>query len=126
MRVVARHADCSNFGGMPDEWARKREILKGHCAAVGRDEDTIRKTWSPEAFIRSTEAEVAGAGSRNLWGAPFETWQANNLVGTPEQVCEKIQRYVDLGCTGFIPWCADYPDTETMELLAREVIPNFR
>ena len=29
LRVVARLADCSNFGGMPEEWARKREILKG-------------------------------------------------------------------------------------------------
>src|SRR5580765_1149814 len=56
LRVVARHADCSNFGGRPEEWARKREILKGHCTAVGRDEATIRKTWSPEVFIRETEA----------------------------------------------------------------------
>jgi len=52
LRVVAEHADCSNFGGKLDEWARKREILKGHCAAVGRDESEIRKTWSPEVFIR--------------------------------------------------------------------------
>jgi alkanesulfonate monooxygenase SsuD/methylene tetrahydromethanopterin reductase-like flavin-dependent oxidoreductase (luciferase family) len=123
---VARYADYSNFGGRPEEWARKREILKGHCAAVGRDEDEIGKTWSPEVFIRSTEAEVAAAGSKNLWGEPFESWQAGNLVGTPEQVAEKIQQYVDLGCTGFIPWCSDYPDTETLELFATQVMPNFR
>jgi alkanesulfonate monooxygenase SsuD/methylene tetrahydromethanopterin reductase-like flavin-dependent oxidoreductase (luciferase family) len=47
-------------------------------------------------------------------------------VGTPEQVAHKIREYVDLGCTGFIPWCSDYPDTETLELLATEVIPEFR
>ena len=105
LRVVARHADCSNFGGQPDEWARKREILKGHCAAVGRDEETIRKTWSPEVFIRSTEAEVAAAGSLQPVGRAVRvTGAPANLVGTPEQVCEKIQQYVDLGCTGFIPW----------------------
>jgi F420-dependent oxidoreductase-like protein len=126
LRVVARHADYSNFGGKPDEWARKREILKGHCAAVGRDEDTIGKTWSPELFLRSTEAEVVAAGSRNLWGEPFDSWRSGNLVGTPEQVCEKIQTYIDLGCTGFIPWCSDYPDTESMELFATQVMPNFR
>jgi alkanesulfonate monooxygenase SsuD/methylene tetrahydromethanopterin reductase-like flavin-dependent oxidoreductase (luciferase family) len=61
-----------------------------------------------------------------LWGDPFEKWQANGLVGTPEQVCEKVKTYVDLGCTGFIPWCSDYPDTETMDLFASEVMPNFR
>jgi F420-dependent oxidoreductase-like protein len=126
LRVVANHADCSNFGGNPAEWAHKREVLKGHCAAVGRDEATIRKTWSPEVFIRSTEAEVDAAGSRSFWGEPLESWRAGNLVGTPEEVSEKIRTYIDLGCTGFIPWASDYPDTETMELFATEVMPNFR
>lgn len=126
LRVVANHADCSNFGGNPAEWAHKREVLKGHCAAVGRDEATIRKTWSPEVFVRSTEEEVDAAGSRSFWGEPLESWRAGNLVGTPEQVSEKIRTYLDLGCTGFIPWASDYPDTETMELFATEVMPNFR
>jgi len=126
LRVVARYADCSNFGGQPAEWARKREILKNHCKAVGRDEATIRKTWSPEVFIRSTDAEVQAAGSPGLWNEPVDAWRAGNLVGTPEQVCEKIQTYLDLGCSGFIPWCSDYPDTETLELLATAVMPNFR
>ena len=125
LRVVAEHADCSNFGGKPEEWARKREILKGHCAAVGRDESEIRKTWSPEVFIRSTEKEVMAREKGGLWGEPVESWRSGNLVGTPEQVSEKIATYVKLGCTGFIPWCADYPDTETMELLAKDVMPNF-
>lgn len=126
LRVVAEHADCSNFGGKPDEWARKREILKGHCAAVGRDESEIRKTWSPEVFIRSTERELGERTKGGLWGDSVENWRDNNLVGTPEQVSEKIAQYVSLGCTGFIPWCADYPDTETLRLLAGEVMPNFR
>jgi len=126
LRVVARHADYSNFAGVPEEWARKREVLKGHCAAVGRDEETIGKTWSPEMCIRSTEVELQEMGNRSLWGLPFEQWQATGLVGTPEQVCEKVQAYIELGCTGFIPWCSDYPDTESMDLFASEVMPNFR
>ena len=125
LRVVAEHADCSNFGGKPDEWARKREILKGHCAAVGRDESEIRKTWSPEVFIRSTEKELTERTKGGLWGDSVENWRDNNLVGTPEQVAEKIATYVKLGCSGFIPWCADYPDTESMELLATRVMPEF-
>jgi F420-dependent oxidoreductase-like protein len=126
LRVVARHATHSNFGGKPHEWAHKAEVLKGHCADVGRDYDEITKTWSPEVFIRETEAEVAAAGSRSFWGEPVESWTEGNLVGTPEQVAEKIQAYVDLGCTGFVPWCSDYPDTETLGLLAAEVMPHFR
>ncbi|MGH9034586.1 MAG: TIGR03560 family F420-dependent LLM class oxidoreductase, partial [Acidimicrobiia bacterium] len=41
LRVVARHADWANFGGQPHEWAHKREVLKEHCKAVGRDEEQI-------------------------------------------------------------------------------------
>jgi F420-dependent oxidoreductase-like protein len=126
LRVVAQHADVSNFGSTVEEFARKREILKGHCAEIGRDEDSIRKTVSSEIFIRETEAEVLAAGSRSLWGAPAEAWRAKAFVGTPEQVCEKIQAYMDAGCTGFVPWCPDYPGTETLELFAKKVIPNFR
>lgn len=126
LRVVAKLGDCSNFGGKPDEWAHKRDVLREHCAAVGRDPDEIRMTWSPEVFIRRTEAEIAAAGSRSLWGEPVDSWREGNLVGTPEQVAEKIATYIALGCRGFIPWCADYPDTESMELLAGEVMPEVR
>ena len=76
--------------------------------------------------MRETEAEVEAAGSRSLWGEPVESWRGGNLVGTPEQVAEKVQTYVDLGCTGFIPWCADYPDTTSLELFATTVMPEFR
>lgn len=126
LRVVAKHANCSNFGGNPDQFAHKVEVLKSHCASVGRDFDEIQLTWSPEVFIRPTEDDVSSSGSRSQWGEPTESWRAGNLVGTPEQVSEKLQAYVDLGLAGVIPWCSDYPDTTTMELLARDVMPNFR
>jgi F420-dependent oxidoreductase-like protein len=107
LRVVARHADCAN------------------CKAVGRDYDEIAKTWSPEVLIREDEAELRRV-ARPSGGQTFERWQHGNLVGTPEQVAEKVAAYVDLGCTGFVPWCADYPSAETLRLLAEQVVPDFR
>ena len=126
LRVVARLADRSNFGGKPHEFAHKCEVLKQHCKEVGRDYDEIEKTMSGEVFVRQTEAELVAAGSKSLWGEPLETWREGNLVGTPDQVAEKIQRYVELGCTSFMPWCSDYPSDETVRLLAAKVIPQFR
>lgn len=126
LRVVARHADASNFGGKPHEFAAKCEVLRTHCKDVGRDYDEIQKTWSPEIFIRESEAEITAAGSRSFWGEPVESWAAGNLVGTPEQVTERIQQYIDLGCTGFYPWCSDYPETETVRLFAEKVVPQLR
>ncbi|MDQ3944147.1 MAG: TIGR03560 family F420-dependent LLM class oxidoreductase [Actinomycetota bacterium] len=124
LRVVARLADWSNFGGKPEEWARKREILKEHCKAVGRDEEEIGKSWSPDLIVRESEAEVAEFSS--MWGEPRESWVGGNLVGTPEQVCEKVARYVELGCSYFVPWCRDYPDMQSLSLFAEKVMPEFR
>jgi alkanesulfonate monooxygenase SsuD/methylene tetrahydromethanopterin reductase-like flavin-dependent oxidoreductase (luciferase family) len=126
LRVVARHADRSNFGGKPDEWAHKCEVLKGHCAAVGRDYDEITKTWSPDLFVRETEDDLRAADPQSLWGEPFESWQAGNLVGTPEQLCEKIESYRGLGLGGIVAWCRDFPDDTSMRLFAEQVIPEFR
>jgi F420-dependent oxidoreductase-like protein len=126
LRVVARLADRSNFGGKPEEFAHKCDVLKSHCKDVGRDYDEIEKTWSPEIFIRETEKEVIDAGSRSFWGEPFESWSGGNLVGTPEQVAERIRTYMDLGVTSFMPWCSDYPETETLRLFAEKVIPQVR
>ena len=126
LRVVARQADCSNFGGSPREWAHKSEVLAAHCRDVGRDYDEITRTWSHDLLIRETEAEIDAAGSLDLWGASPEAWRDANLVGTPDQVAEQVQRYVDTGCRAFIVWCTDYPSHESLELFAKRVIPNFR
>jgi F420-dependent oxidoreductase-like protein len=128
LRVVAEHADYSNFGGDQAMWAHKRDVLRAHCDAAGRDPAEIRMTWSPEVLIRESEADVAAAaaGTRSLWGGDTDSWRASNLVGTAEQVCERLQGYVDLGLAGVVAWCADYPDTETLERFATDVVPNFR
>ena len=125
LRVVARHADAANFGGKPHERQHKAEVLQQHCEDVGRDYDEIRKTISSEVFIRETEQEIIDGGSRSFWGEPLDSWRAGNLVGTPEQVAERIKEYVALGCTGFYPWCSDYPDTETVRLFA-QVMDSLR
>jgi F420-dependent oxidoreductase-like protein len=126
LRVVARLADASNFGGKPHEFAHKCEVLQGHCTDVGRDYGEIQKTWSPEVFIREDDQEIIDGGSRSFVGEEYESWRAGNLVGTPEQVAGKVQAYIDLGCTGFYPWCSDYPETESLRLFAEAVIPEIR
>ena len=125
LRVVARLADRSNFGGKPEEFAHKCEVLKRHCDAVGRDYDEIEKTWSPEIHVRETEAELRAVGG-STFGEPFDSWQAGNLVGTPEQVIEKIHAYQEMGVSSIIAWNRDYPSTDTLTLVGEQVISAFR
>lgn len=45
LRLVAQYGDaCNLFGATPDEVAHKLEVLRGHCADVGRDPAQIRVT----------------------------------------------------------------------------------
>jgi F420-dependent oxidoreductase-like protein len=121
LRVVARHGDWANFGGGADlsVFKHKSELLRSHCADVGRDFDSIGRSVAGDIFIRETEAELVKAGTRSLTGEPLESWRKGHFVGTPEQVAERMQTYIDAGCRGFVPWCADYPDTETLHHFAK-------
>jgi F420-dependent oxidoreductase-like protein len=130
LRVVARLADKANFGGKLHEWAHKRDVLHAHCHEVGRDPEEIELTWSPEVCIRESEAELRAVDAARResapWREPFDSWALGNLVGTPEQVCERIREYRAMGCTYVVPWCADYPEDTTLRMLAEQVMPEFR
>lgn len=126
LRVVARHATHSNFGGKPHEWTHKRDVLRRHCADVGRDADEITMTWSPNVLLRESEAELAGVVERfrPAW-EEAGSWVEGNLVGTPEQVAERIAHYQELGCGGIVAWPSDLPDTETLRLFGEKVLPEL-
>ena len=126
LRAVARLGAASNFAGTPAEFAHKCAVLRGHCRDVGRDYDEIQKTICGEIVIREDEKEIVDGGSRSIRSMEFEEWRSLNFVGTPEQVVEKMQAYIDQGCTAFYPWCSDYPETESVRLLAEKVMPEIR
>lgn len=45
LRLVAQYADaCNLIPASPEELRHKLDVLRGHCDAVGRDHDAIRKT----------------------------------------------------------------------------------
>jgi F420-dependent oxidoreductase-like protein len=127
LRLVAEHADYANFWGLPEVWASHRDILYGHCEAVGRDPAEIRLTTHQDCMVAKDDAGLAKLLERYgpLWEEPKEPWVERNLVGTVQQVVDKIGSYVELGASGFITWFPTYPDTESMELFATEVMPQF-
>jgi F420-dependent oxidoreductase-like protein len=60
LRLVAQYADaCNLFATSPEEVARKLDILRGHCDAVGRDYDTIQKTIAVNGAVTDVDAFVA-------------------------------------------------------------------
>ena len=132
LRLVARYADASNFGpghatGLvrtPDEVRRKNAVLDRHCHDVGRDPRAVLRTHFTSWLMLAPTDAAARAKLDHYYPAGInEEQQFSRVVGTPVQVAAYYQSLVDAGIEYFVVQTLDAADTETIELLAREVIP---
>ena len=124
LRIVARYADMCNVGGGFENVKHKDEVLRRHCAEVGRDEAEIERTVGMGVVvIRDTEAEArrvnddlfAHNGGARVW--------RNQPIGTPEQVAELFRPYLGIGFRHFLCGFPGPHDAETLERLITEVKP---
>jgi F420-dependent oxidoreductase-like protein len=99
LRLVAQYADACNVFGAPPMLQRKFEILRQHCADVGRDPEQIERT----------------------------TLQNVNLTAeTPAQVVDRFGELADAGAQHVIIGVRDVHDVSHLERIGREVIPQLR
>jgi F420-dependent oxidoreductase-like protein len=130
LRIAAEHADKTNWQVGLDQFVQKSQVLREHCDRVGRDFDSIVRTHGPDCRIFDREADLAAwldsAGGGQLWGRQDDqSYLRDNLVGTVEQVTEKVQAFVDAGCREFVLWFRDAPSSESMERFAAQVVPEI-
>ncbi len=86
------------------EFARTAATLRQHCEDVGRDPDEIELTWGGEMFIRDSDADLRAAWQgAALQGDSFDAWAARSLVGTPEQVADKMRALAERGMSCLHP-----------------------
>jgi probable F420-dependent oxidoreductase len=135
LRLVARHADGWNsvWRWTPEAFAarirRARELAEdlgrdpstvrfsvGLHTVVGEDERDLRRRWA--AFERWVPDVIAGQS--------IEAWRADALVGTVDQVRERVRAFEDVGVEEIIvapaPLPFAIPDASMVELFARSVI----
>ena len=122
LRIVAKYGDMCNLNNADLDFCRERlDILRQHCQDVGRDYNSIVKTYSTDLVAIANSHQEAQRIQENSFFGRFHGW-----VGTPDEIAAQIQPYVDLGFTLFIVRFADYPRTNGVELFAREVLSRFR
>jgi len=123
LRITAQYADWWNFpGGTAAHYAELLASLREHCAQIGRDENSIVKTWLTDCVAIAPTHEAA----RHLaQSSPFYD-PATSVVGTPDEVAAHLQSFVDLGVTYFILRFVDFPTASGAQLFATEVMPRFR
>lgn len=135
LRIAARYADYTNFDGTPDGFAHKAEVLRGHCADLGRDPSEITMTANYNVAIGETEREVEDrlASLRDRMARHVGADEADRQlgayrglpgVGTPEQIVEKLSALRELGMDyGIFYFPEIATDTSGLELFEREVVP---
>jgi alkanesulfonate monooxygenase SsuD/methylene tetrahydromethanopterin reductase-like flavin-dependent oxidoreductase (luciferase family) len=126
LRVVAKHADWWESGShSPSEYRRKSEVLARHCDAVGRDPTSILHVWQCQVVsLADSEAEARSIAEQSL--LYHHSTEDTRLIGTPEQIAEKLEERMDIGVRHFILRFMDFPHTDQALRFANEVAPRLR
>ena len=133
MKRAARYGD----GFFPtdtsqEEFKKAQTRIRELAASYGRDPETIKwglLTWT---CLGGSKEEARQTASREISKRLGSQWdvQAGNgyALGTPEDIIETVEGYVELGLTNFVidPACAPPDMLGQFEVFAKEVIPHFR
>ena len=125
LKLVAKYGDMNNVGGTASSRSATRSRC---CSSTARRSAATRPRSSGRSgigtvVIRDDRAEAERifleAFDRNRVAKPW----VDQPVGTPEDVAEKLSRYVDLGYRHLISGFPANYDEESMTRFATEVRP---
>ncbi|HVB23194.1 MAG TPA: LLM class flavin-dependent oxidoreductase [Ktedonobacteraceae bacterium] len=118
LRLIAKYADWWNVSWTAIEDYRKQVVeCERACAEVQRDPATLRRTWFGGCLCAPTEAEVEQLNKEMNLSA------GKAFVGTPAQILEQMQPFLDLGVNYFMLSSGGFPDLTTLDTLVHEVLP---
>jgi F420-dependent oxidoreductase-like protein len=135
LRIAAQYADYTNFDATPETFRRKSAVLAEHCRDVGRDFDSIVRSGNYNVVIGATEKDVQ---DKLAWiRAHYEPlvpadalerystlFSSGPLVGTPEQIVDKLVEAREMGLSYAIGYFVDAAyDPSSFELFMTDVIP---
>jgi F420-dependent oxidoreductase-like protein len=135
--IAAKYAQYTNFDADLDVFQRKSEILAEHCKDVGTDFDAIVRSANFNVVIGETEKDVA---DKLAWVRahyepliPAESLErsmtlisSGPLIGTPEQIVDRLAQARDLGLGYMIGYFVDAAyDRGSIDLFASKVIPEL-
>lgn len=128
LRIAARHADEWNCVGSPETCAERIPFLREECAAIGRDFGELALSAHPSLSIAATREEAearahaAAASNKQDFDANRDTW----LVGTPDDIRDGLQRYIDVGISHCVMALGAPYHLDGLRLFVEKVMPAFR
>jgi alkanesulfonate monooxygenase SsuD/methylene tetrahydromethanopterin reductase-like flavin-dependent oxidoreductase (luciferase family) len=104
----------------------KDAILREHCAEVGRDESEIERTAAMGVCVIRDDPAEARRVADGIFehNGQAEPWKGE-LIGSPEQLVERLRAYLDIGFRTFMCGFPAPYDAESMERLVNEIRPEL-
>ena len=125
LKITARYADWWHGFGTPEIIKHKLEVLKKHCADVGRDFNEIAPTCGGSILVRddlnTVDKRMREVAARNKVEAPTRP----ALLGKPDDIAKRLLEYHKVGVKGFLLGMSSPYDRETIERTMTEVKPRF-
>lgn len=122
MKIAARYADEWNCWTTPDVLEHKVEVLRGHCATLGRDPDDIEVSTQALMFMSTDEEWLKGRRGQDIG--------MSAVVGTPAEVTDIMGQYQKAGADEFIVPGFTFGDrarrVDTCDLFIEEVAAHLR
>ena len=130
LKLAAQEAAIwNNLAGHQGALARKVDVLKQHCEAVGRPFEEIVVSQQCLVTIAPDE-ESAGPmveTAKKIFGGHMgDPTGPLAIAGSPRRVREQIQKHIDLGCTMFVMEFFGRDTKEAGKLFADTVMPHFK
>jgi F420-dependent oxidoreductase-like protein len=118
LRLVAQYAQFCNVSGEPETVGQLFGTLREHCDRVGRQYDQITRSIYTTILVGRDESEVSAKRERLGSFLP-----RRSLVGTPDQLIDKLGEYASVGCQYVIFRTPDWIDVEPIQMFSERVIP---
>ncbi|WP_295791235.1 LLM class F420-dependent oxidoreductase [uncultured Microbacterium sp.] len=121
--LAARYATEFNIGFVAEDVvAEKFAVVRAACEAEGRDPATLKLSVALPTIVGRDDAEIdRRAGAIGRTRAEFD--DGANIIGTPAQVAEKVERLRALGAERVYFQLMDLRDVEHADLVGAEVLP---
>lgn len=123
LRLVAQYADMCNVSGSAATVAHKLDVLRAHCADLGRDPATVTTTRMG-TLVLTTNADETGRVSSFLSGLAGDGFEEQFTVGQADDVVQHVEALVATGVDSLI-FNMPLSDAATVEAAGKLLVTNF-
>jgi F420-dependent oxidoreductase-like protein len=124
-QLTARYADEYNVPfSTAEETGAAFGRIREACQVAGRDPDSLVYSAAHTVCCGRDEAELVRRAEAIGWD--LATRRAEGLVGTPDEIVDRIGTFAGLGATRIYLQVMDLHDLDHLELIAAEVMPQVR